>query len=347
MVCVELEQKFVKLAEQNFALHAKKLAALNCPQSIIIQGDSRELCRIVQEADIVIASPPFLQGDKVQARSGFGPGWRKVPFGERMDKCPRDGNYGTSPGQLGAMKAGSVDAVVSSPPYEKSMDSIEDAEARAARADGFQQGQKNLRYGQNPNTFLSKDPSGLSNQQRHEIAAQNPQIGQLQGETFWSAARDIVAQCYQILKDGGVAIWVVKAFIRKGRIVDFPGDWRRLCESVGFQTLHEHHAMLFKEERFTALWGEELIDRTDRNSFFRTLCNNKAGWRAYWEIVPVDEQTYWLTTALTQLPSNKPGHIVLVKAQGLAFKDTAERIYDWNEDVRIDYEVVLCQQKQK
>ena len=217
------------------------------------------------------------------------------------------------------------DLICSSPPYEK---------AHAANT--------------SDSDVLNKNRKDLRKWAWNETQQGNTagQLGNTQGDTFWGAAKQIVAQCYQILKDGGVAIWVVKGFIRKGRIVDFPGDWRRLCESVGFQTLHEHHAMLFKEERFTALWGEELIDRTDRNSFFRTLCNNKAGWRAYWEIVPVDEQTYWLTTALTQLPSNKPGHIVLVKAQGLAFKDTAERIYDWNEDVRIDYEVVLCQQKQ-
>ena len=66
---------------------------------------------------------------------------------------------------------------------------------------------------------------------------------QPENTTFWSE-QTILEQTFAVLKPGGEAIWVVKAYCRDGHIVDFPGDWRRLCENVGFQTLHEHHALL-------------------------------------------------------------------------------------------------------
>ena len=56
---IELEKTFVDLTTKNIALHAKKLAALGCPQPVIIQGDSRNLSAILQEADLIVSSPPF------------------------------------------------------------------------------------------------------------------------------------------------------------------------------------------------------------------------------------------------------------------------------------------------
>ena len=60
---------------------------------------------------------------------------------------------------------------------------------------------------------------------------------------------------------GGVAIFVTKSFVRDKKIVDFPGDWQRLCESVGFKTLHIHHAMLVKERKLKTLFGHTHIEK--------------------------------------------------------------------------------------
>jgi hypothetical protein len=54
------------------------------------------------------------------------------------------------------------------------------------------------------------------------------QVGNMKDDTFWAAAKEIVTQCHQILKQGGHAVFVVKDFVRKGQKVDFTGDWRRL-----------------------------------------------------------------------------------------------------------------------
>lgn len=106
-----------------------------------------------------------------------------------------------------------------------------------------------------------------------------------QGDTFWQAAKIIVGQCHQILKPGGHAIWVVKAFVRNKKIVDFPGDWRRLCEAVGFKTLHEHHASLVKDDVKDSLFGGTITKRKERKSFFRRLAEAKGSPRIDYECV--------------------------------------------------------------
>jgi len=370
---IELEKTFVDLTTKNIALHARKLAALGCQQPVIIQGDSRRLCEILQGADLIVSSPPYsdcpagAQGtqqrrahsnykfneskgdaygtfpgqlgamrpgsiDCVLASPPFygvvatqDPNW--LTPGEQEKRIPSKSNqpdYGTSPGQLGAMKPGDVSLICSSPPYEKAHS------PNTSESDVLNKNRKDLRKW------------AWNQTQQGETEGQ---LGNSQGPTFWEAARDIVAQCLQILRPGGYAIWVVKDFVRAKKRVDFTGDWRKLCEAAGFTTLHEHHAMLYKEHRFRSIWGEEIIRRTNRASFFRTLANNKAGWAAYWEIVPETERQEWLITAKEQLPPGKRQHIILGKAQELAFKDTAERIETWNEHVRIDFEVVLCMRK--
>jgi hypothetical protein len=101
---VELEQKFVDLAGQNYALHAKKWAKLGSPQPIMFQGDSRHLSDVIARADCVVGSPPFQGG-----HSGT--------TDENSLRPPHDSKnniqsgYGDSPGQLGSMKPGSVEAI--------------------------------------------------------------------------------------------------------------------------------------------------------------------------------------------------------------------------------------------
>jgi HTH-type transcriptional regulator/antitoxin HigA len=111
-------------------------------------------------------------------------------------------------------------------------------------------------------------------------------IGNQQGDTFWSAARTIVEQLYMVLRPGAHAVFVLKAFVRNGQIVDFPGQWQALCESVGFVTLHEHHAML-TEERGTqiGLDGERHTKKVERKSFFRRLAESKGSPRIDYETV--------------------------------------------------------------
>ena len=379
VICCELEQKFVDLAEQNFKLHDNAWRKLGCPRPVIIQGDSRRLCEVVEKADIILSSPPYMGQDtnifatanqgkrtcdlnpeeKAERKAGAmgSSGFRNLsnatpgqlgsmkpgsidavvsspPFmdtnvnigavgdtpGMRQqihDSKPRKDSYGQTPGQLSAMKLGNVDMVVSSPPYAETLkgDGTQKETAKESRdkrrTPGGSLGQSqrtqgygsrgnlgNLKPGQVDCTISSppyeksiqtngdgidwsKIKEGGTNKTLARAAVgtgygkTKGQLAEEQGDTFWSAAKIIVQQCHQILKLGGVAIWVVKAFVRKGAIVDFPGDWKRLCESVGFVTLCEHHAMLIKETKEQSLFGDTIKTKKERKSFFRRLAELK------------------------------------------------------------------------
>jgi hypothetical protein len=439
-VMVELEQKFVDLARQNFELHRKSIEAFShfgAPlYPVIIQGDSRKLAEIISACDCVVGSPPFQGAHQGGVdSSSMNKGACKRPW---LDKATKNDGYGQMPGQLGAMKPGSIDAVVSSPPYspealghagkgnqidekkrlhsrmsgnqygdtEGQLSTMKSGSVEAiissppyAETDGakkfktekekarFLEGQRKSHPGRS-NKALSKmmdkwtdtgtTPGNLGNLKPGKVGAiissppwerQIPQqdknfsaphdssknlqtanygksecqLGNEQGQTFWQAAKIIVEQCHQILKPGGVAIFVVKSFVRKGKKVDFPGDWQKLCESVGFETLHEHHAMLFKPEA-TGVFDFAKEGRKERHSFFRRNAHNKGAWRNYWNKLPARVQRRWLskTAKRTNIFKYKK---LLVKAQETIFKSMGEVPWEWNEDIRIDYEVILCMRK--
>ena len=323
VICVELEEKFVKLGKENFELNAKAFEVGHfghAYQPVIIQGDSRKLSEVIAGADCVVGSPPF-QGSLMTKDEEFNAKARPGRTDQKSD-------YGQTPGQLGKMKPGSVDAVVSSPPYaEINTPNISEKAAKKKTAIQKALGSKRTwgtaaignQYGTTPGNLGNLKPGEVdavvssppyqksdsrgagkmspeylkkfrakeeelhgkghsSNKyikgELHEPDSEG-QLGQQEGETFWQAAKQIVAECHQILRPGGYAIWVVKAFVRKGKIVDFPGDWRRLCEAQGFETVHEHHAMLVKETRKPSLFGHEIIEKKERKSFFRRLAESK------------------------------------------------------------------------
>jgi tRNA G10 N-methylase Trm11 len=249
----ELEEKFVLLARENLARwtwHYRHWSGLG--SAVMVQGDSRRLREVLAgQCAAVVSSPPFLDADNRGNRDRVNKLQEAVVKdgkGHNGKLGPSIGqDYGSTPGQLGAMKEGAFTAVVSSPPWENQ-------EPSHAQGTGFQPAHEGGRrfvdsaYGKTPGN-----------------------IGNSTGATFWSASKDIVQQCSDLLAPGGHAVWVVKAFVRKGKIVDFPGQWRQLCEAVGFVTRHEHRALLVEEREQETLWGGRETRKKERKSFFRRL----------------------------------------------------------------------------
>lgn len=423
VVCVELEPKFVALARQNVALHARDWAETGRPIPQILEGDSRQLRAVLARADVVVSSPPYAGK---RSDGGFG-GYvlEGVTIGQHLD---HGNNYGVTPGQLADLPSGDVNAVISSPPYagsltqgnrseydythyggggqlahrqrygetagqlsemaEGAVDAVVTSPPfRHARSDtqhsvpatgggpaterhfttqdggGYGDDPRNLealatgdldavvssppypqpytgggginvtgfgpdgadkvgartyqsrgadRADGNLETLESGKVDGVISSPPYEAqptqnggalqpwpgrrrvgASQNQndgygetagQLGGEQGETFWTAALQIVRECYAILKPGGVAVWIVKAFVRDKAIVDFPGDWRRLCEYAGFETIREIHASLVHEETIPGLFHDKTI-RRERKSFFRRLAEKKGSPRIDHEVV--------------------------------------------------------------
>ena len=196
----------------------------------------------------IIGSPPYAT-QTVHDRCGVDP--NKLagnPPGPHSQVFTMAG-YGQTDGQLAALPEGEPPAgIVSSPPFESVQGTGSgDLEARRGRTD------TTGKYGQSIG-----------------------QIGNTQGDTFWSAAKTIMEQCYQVLAPGGVAIWVLKAFVRNKAIVDFPGQWETLCNSCGFETVEIIRAWLIEDRGAQfALNGDLVKKRVARKSFFRRLHESK------------------------------------------------------------------------
>jgi hypothetical protein len=336
-----LEPRFVALAETNFALHRRTWEACGDPLPVIVQGDSRRLVETlgpVIGAACVVSSPPFadsvMSERQAKLRATWNddpknegkPGFRPNQTGDYASTSLSLGEYGQTPGQLGAMKAGDVAAVIGSPPFagtltgedrkdesilgqqqrgenkrqtpggkcgrsmnqdygtttgqlgamppgsvaaacdlicgsppfEGSLAGGVGAEAPHDTTNRLQDQYKERPVGADYQDVSKRKrlPDGTWPRQREEEFYDN--LGINTGDTFWAAAREIVQQCHQILRPGGVAVWVLKAFVRKGEIQDFPGDWRRLCESVGFVFVEEIHASLVKKTEHAGLFGEPI-----------------------------------------------------------------------------------------
>jgi len=195
--------------------------------------------------------------------------------------------YGASPGQLGTMPPGEPPAgIVSSPPWMYS-------HAGHETGDYFEQvggvGHQGLDYcKESPKeSTIGGDrtsPKAKGKRQARARAVKNlshivvtgNQGNLVNVDTFWSAARQIMAQTYSVLRPGAVAIWVLKAFVRDKQIVDFPSQWAALGEACGFETIEWIRAWLI-ENRGTQydLFGGMETKTIARKSFFRRLYESK------------------------------------------------------------------------
>ena len=200
--------------------------------------------------------------------------------------CPTD--YGASKGQLGAMAEGQpvqVQASVASPPFEKSLDNI------LPRADDGHDGSAVATF-RRTGQWPERRPKGLGYGQT------DGQLGTESGTTFWEASAEIMRQVYQVLAPGGYTAWVCKAFVRKGALVDFPGQWQALGESCGFETIEVIRAWLVEDNgaQWTLENGLE-ERRIERKSFFRLLSERRARAQKYWQSVPRADQARYLWQA--------------------------------------------------
>ena len=142
---------------------------------------------------------------------------------------------------------GNLAAVLSSPPYESSME----------------------RWGKEPSAMMQA--YGLT-------ARYGDSNGQLAtaGEDFWSAAYLVVAQTFALVRPGGHAIFVTKNFVREGKVVEFSQQWAQLCEACGFRLAHWHRAWQVEHNgtAFT-LDGGNVERKVSRKGFFRRLYESK------------------------------------------------------------------------
>jgi hypothetical protein len=249
------------------------------PEPVILEGDSRDLTTLLAaHASGAVSSPPYNVGtvgpagtkDEASLRVAYkayrkgGGGWPYEKYREDV-LCGRrggGGTYGTADGQLSNLPPGVAPAAgVGSPPYAMDdargpVSHVKDTDAARAHESMARLGRSCVEggYGTAPG-----------------------QLGAEPANTFWASARQILLQLHSVLRPGAVCAWVVKAFVRNKKLVDFPGQWEALCHETGFETVEVAHALLAKRWKEKTLFDGEVVKERSRKSFFRRLAEKRPG----------------------------------------------------------------------
>lgn len=318
---IELEEHFQSIGKMNIDLWNKKLSWTPgwSTDADIYKGDSRMLTDILVEANCVLASPPYSNVMSTKGHGGHDKKYRPKSGGTVHPQV-----YGNTNGQLGQMKDGMFDLVMSSPPYAKSPVNAGNVGNRVVKEnwgkgkglrafkDGY--GKKDGQLGNMRDGYfdvvissppfqgttggknVTKKTGPLSDPKLHKRHAAssasegygdggNNNIGNLLNDNFWSAAKTIVFQCQEILPVGGMSVWVVKDFVKNGKRVEFSRMWRELCESVGFELEVEVRAMLVETINHINLDGKPDKITKEHKSFFRHVAEKKGAPKIDYETV--------------------------------------------------------------
>lgn len=282
-VGVELEPRFVKLAAQNFAMHAAKWCVLEAPFPSILQGDSRRFASLVG-CDSIVTSPPY-QDQTIRKRdAGEHEPNKQGSMKNGLHSCD---SYGTTPGQIGALKAGELDAVVTSPPYAESIDSRNGPSGLNVK---FRKDETPMGYGRDQ-IAMNAEGYGHSAGQigalpSGRLDGQSPgQLGNSSGETYWQAVAQVYAQCAQAMKPGGIMAVVVKSYVKNKKLVDLPEQTWQLLIHLGFEPIERVRALLTTTNEHPSLFGGTERTIKKRASFFRRLAEKNGSPPIDWEEV--------------------------------------------------------------
>lgn len=329
----ELESRFVELGNKNLAMHGPRWMALESACNVkLLQGDSRRFAEVVGQVAGVVSSPPYAE-TQIQGGGANAYGAKKQadktgvwPKGNLAKTAKAGQGYGdSSPGQIGSLKAGSLDGVISSPPYA---DSVHDGNGidqskltgnkpgknTQAKAEGYgtaagqigslksgsldgvvtsppwenqepshAQGSKfEAKHRELHPTKLAKNRPSIF---QHEYGKSDGQIGESAGETYWQAMHAVYSSMREAMKPGAVAAIVVKDYVSKKARVPLCDQTCTLLESLGFEVFERCRCWLVKETREPSLFGGEHVTTTERKSFFRRLAEKKGSPRIDWEEV--------------------------------------------------------------
>jgi len=173
-------------------------------------------------ADCIITSPPYSEtlNEKKKTSSNLRreerlrtAGHQPEDFmGGNVRNCQvEDGlRYSFNSENIGNLKHGNIDVVLTSPPYEESMGDKHHSP----------KGDRIVREKRHYNTYTE--------------TKKKDNIGNLHKETYLSAMLTVYKQCYLVLKHGGKMIIVIKDFVRNFKVVKLHEHTIKLCELAGF-----------------------------------------------------------------------------------------------------------------
>jgi tRNA G10 N-methylase Trm11 len=182
------------------------------------------------EIAAIITSPPYSEG------IGHGHAGENASheYEARLQMQERYASAFESEGNIGVLKHGEVDAVITSPPYEKT---IKD-HGTSERA-----------------TKINLEKNNLSS---WAYNAENPDnIGNKSKETYLEAMLQVYSEMFQVLKSGGVTAVIVKPFIRNRQVVDLPFQTWLLMQKCGFELLKVYKQRLDQQSFWRVLYMQK------------------------------------------------------------------------------------------
>jgi len=122
-IAVEYEPRFCYMIRENIVQTERQSTLTPKGSMVCIQGDARELSKLLGEPDTIITSPPF--GPSTRGGGIFKEGYRRVKDGKVVSNPDLPFRHGRplsdDPRNIDNLEYGDVDTVITSPPYEDSV----------------------------------------------------------------------------------------------------------------------------------------------------------------------------------------------------------------------------------
>ena len=306
---VELEPHFTKMGYDN-----KKFAEQKIGRKLdmeIIQGDSRQLSKLLNKSDVAILSPPY------GLRWSIGHTGQPTQVVKDLNLQTR---YGSSEGNIGNLP---YVAVVSPPFFDTTVtkDKIFIKKVEEQKRGGSRlQGGSQEGYGDNPSNIgnlkykemvgvvsppyqdaivnfendggkkrvkrlkqagFDRKNSGMIRSIETGIQIENPNnIGSQFQQNYISAMLQVYKEASKVCP---IICTVTKNPTRAGKLRRLDLDTAKLLELVGYSIVDYHRALLFKTHKQPTLVGTTNVSYKGRLSFFKRLSLSKGHCASEWE----------------------------------------------------------------
>ncbi|MHC1624462.1 MAG: DNA methyltransferase [Methermicoccaceae archaeon] len=215
------------------------------------------------EIDVVLTSPPYSEG--IGHDSGDN---ASEEYKERLEMQRRYTRQMVSEGNIAKLKHGFVDAILTSPPYEASLEGtsrhtkggIVSRDKKLAQTGTYyiltEDTKKGvpISYSSSPENIgnlksSNEDYESLEKLKDEKIEELRERLMRKGKPTYLSEMLKVYHEMFKVLKEGGRAIIIVKPFIRNKQVVDLPYHTWLLMQKVGFR-LEKLFKLRLKQQSF-------------------------------------------------------------------------------------------------
>lgn len=195
-----------------------------------------------KQVNSIITSPPYAQMAHGSVEDKISSGFQSDMARAIIEGSVRE--YSDNLNNIGNLPYGSIDGIITSPPYEGTIERTKEGTRRGIRSRMIDQQKE---YGM----YIDQ--------------ASDNNIGNLKSTSYLQAMLQVYQECFRILRPGGLMILVTKNFIRNKQIVRLDLDTIKLCELAEFTFVERHYRKLLTQSFWRALYYKKypMVERID------------------------------------------------------------------------------------